>query len=51
MYIVRIGTIPELGIIPTTSADYGIVPDNSRIVQGISYGFLHHVLELIRRFK
>ena len=41
---VRIGTIPELYLrivrIPTLSADSGIVPDNSRIAQGIFYRFL-----------
>ena len=37
----RIGTIPELHLrivrIPTLSADSGIVPDNSRIAQGVFY--------------
>ena len=41
---VRIGTIPELYLrivrIPTLSADSGIVPDNSRIAQGVFYRFL-----------
>ena len=41
---VRIGTIPELYLhivrIPTLSADSGIVPDNSRIAQGVFYQFL-----------
>ena len=41
---VRIGTIPELYLrivrIPSLSADSGIVPDNSRIVQGVFYRFL-----------
>ena len=47
MYVqrkVRIGTIPELYLhivrIPTLSADSGIVPDNSRIAQGVFYRFL-----------
>ena len=38
---VRISTIPELYLrkvrIPTLSADSGIVPDNSRIAQGVFY--------------
>ena len=38
---VRIGTIRELHLrevrIPTLSADSGIVPDNSRIAQGVFY--------------
>ena len=42
--IVRIGTIPETYLrivrIPTLSADSGIVPDNSRIAQGVFYRFL-----------
>ena len=41
---VRIGTIPELYLrivrIPTLSADSGIVPDNSRIAQGVFYRFM-----------
>ena len=41
---VRIGTIPELYLrkvrIPTLSADSWIVPDNSRIAQGVRYWFL-----------
>ena len=41
---VRIGTIPELYLrivrIPTLSANSGIVPDNSRIAQGVFYRFL-----------
>ena len=41
---VRIGTIPELYLrivrIPTLSADSGIVPDNSRIAQGVFCRFL-----------
>ena len=41
---VRIGTIPELYLrivrIPTLSADSGIVPDNSRIAQGVFYRVL-----------
>ena len=41
---VRIGTIPELYLrivrIPTLSADSGIVPDSSRIAQGVFYRFL-----------
>ena len=41
---VGIGTIPELYLrivrIPTLSADSGIVPDNSRIAQGVFYRFL-----------
>ena len=41
---VRIGTIPEMYLrivrIPTLSADSGIVPDNSRIAQGVFYRFL-----------
>ena len=41
---VRIATIPELYLcnvrIPTLSADSGIVPDNSRIAQGVFYQFL-----------
>ena len=41
---VRIGTIPELYLrivrIPTLSADSGIVPDDSRIAQGVFYRFL-----------
>ena len=40
----RIGTIPELYLrivrIPTLSADSGIVPDNSKIAQGVFYRFL-----------
>ena len=42
--IVGIGSIPELYLrivrIPTLSADSGIVPDNSRIAQGVFYRFL-----------
>ena len=41
---VRIGTIPELYLrivrIPVLSADSGIVPNNSRIAQGVFYRFL-----------
>ena len=41
---VRIGTILALYLrivrIPTLSADSGIVPDNSRIAQGVFYRFL-----------
>ena len=41
---VRIGTFPEMYLrivrIPTLSADSGIVPDNSRIAQGVFYRFL-----------
>ena len=41
---VRIGAIPELYLrivrIYTLSADSGIVPDNSRIAQGVFYLFL-----------
>ena len=40
---VRIGTIPELYLrilrIPTLAADFRIVPDNSRIAQGVFYRF------------
>ena len=43
---VRIGTIPELYLrivrIPTLSADSGIVPDNSRIAQGVFYRFCYN---------
>ena len=43
---VRIGTIPAVQLylrivrIPTLSADSGIVPDNSRVAQGVFYRFL-----------
>ena len=42
----RIGTIPELYLrivrILTLSADSGIVPDNSRIAQGVFYRFCYN---------
>ena len=44
---VRIGTILELYLrivrIPTLSDDSGIVPDNSRIAQGVFHRYLRNV--------